>query len=184
MLKNVVRKPASTNLRGVLRQRKRLHEVPPGLKFSSEIEHSKRATLQGRFLLHGILKVDIENFKRGWSLQARLKTSSEIFFSRDAGPYGTLEKVTKMSKVAKTQMRSYFQLLFCCLLVTWGSTPESRKLGCFSSTSNFSGFRALASHDLKRRSSHPARHWAATLALSASALSSFESLIFQKILAP
>ena len=50
-------------------------------KFSSEIEHFKRAAHQTPIFV-GILKVRIKTFKRAWNFQARLKTSSEsLIFS-------------------------------------------------------------------------------------------------------
>ena len=39
-------------------------DLPAGLKFSSEIKNFKRATHQSPFSLWGMLKVEIENFKR------------------------------------------------------------------------------------------------------------------------
>ena len=58
----------------------KIKDLRPGLQFSSEIEHFKRAAHQTLFLW-GILDLRDWTFQgRDWNFQARLKISIEMFF--------------------------------------------------------------------------------------------------------
>ena len=64
----------------------KIQDRPPGLKFSIEIEIFKRATQQTPFFFWEFWRSGIENFKRDWNFQSRLKISIEIDFFQSLGP--------------------------------------------------------------------------------------------------
>ena len=69
----------------------KIQDRPPGLKFSIEIEIFKRATHQNPCFCGEFWRSGIENFKRDWKFQSRLKISIEIDFFQSLGPQGMVD---------------------------------------------------------------------------------------------